>query len=696
MTPRTFDIVLVANRGEIACRVIRTLRRLGITSVAVYSDADADSRHVQEADIAVRIGPAQATESYLKIDAIIQACNDTGAQAVHPGYGFLSENVDFARALEAAGITFIGPDVQSINMMGDKIRSKNHVIAHGVPVVPGIAEPGLSNEQLAAAAQDVGFPLLIKPSAGGGGKGMHVVERAEDLPATLETARRVARSSFGDDTLFLERLVRSPRHIEVQVLADRHGNTIHLGERECSLQRRHQKVIEEAPAPLLQGLPNGTEIRARIGAAAVDAARSVNYVGAGTVEFLVSDEAPDEFFFMEMNTRLQVEHPVTEEVVRVQGQRLDLVEWQVRIAAGEVLTVVQSDVVLEGHAIEARVYAEDPAHGFMPSIGRLLEIREPSGPGIRVDSSLTENLEVSPHYDPMIAKVIVRNADRGQALGTLDQALADTVLLGVKTNVEYLRLLIADEDVAAGRLDTTLIDRKIAGMPFRTFSSEDLALAAHTLASSQPVAPGPWQARDGWRVGGNATSSIQLEVDGQTHTVTVSRDTEGQTFDIDGESFRVKSLADGSVSVNGARRRVATAISPDGTAWLGIGGWGGYARQLDRRELLQRRLASIERDAGTASPEVVSPMPGTVIAVEAADFELVEEGQPLLSIEAMKMEHQLTAPVAGVVRLSLKVGDLVKAAQIVATVEPHSPQTGVHDVDGSDPAGAPELEEAKG
>ncbi|MBT2551745.1 biotin carboxylase N-terminal domain-containing protein [Arthrobacter sp. ISL-5] len=695
MTTRTFDTVLVANRGEIACRVIRTLRRLGITSVAVYSEADADARHVREADIAVCIGPAAATESYLKIEAILKACRRTGAQAVHPGYGFLSENVEFAKALVDAGITFIGPDVHSINMMGDKIRSKNHVIAHGVPVVPGIAEPGLSNEQLVAAAAGVGFPLLIKPSAGGGGKGMHIVERAEDLPATLETARRVAKSSFGDDTLFLERLVRSPRHIEVQVLADRHGNIIHLGERECSLQRRHQKVIEEAPAPLLQSLPNGAGIRARIGAAAVDAARSVNYVGAGTVEFLVSDEAPDEFFFMEMNTRLQVEHPVTEEVVRVHGQRLDLVEWQVRIAAGDVLTVAQSDVVLEGHAIEARVYAEDPSHGFMPSIGRLLQIREPSGPGIRVDSSLTEGLEVSPHYDPMIAKVIVWNTDREQALGTLDRALADTVLLGVKTNVEYLRLLIADEDVAAGRLDTTLIDRKIADMPFRTFRGEDLALAAHALAASQADAPGPWGARDGWRVGRHAAASIHLEIDGKTHTVTASLDAQGQTFDVDGEPFRVNTLADGSASVNGTRRRVATAVTADGTAWLGIDGWGGAARRLSRLELLQRRLDSLERDAGTVSPEVRSPMPGTVIAVVVADFELVEEGQPLLSIEAMKMEHQLTAPVSGVVRLSLKVGDLVKAAQIVATVEPLSLETGDADP-AAEAAAAQELEEVKG
>ena len=698
MIMKTFDAVLVANRGEIACRVIRTLRRLGITSIAVYSEADANARHVREADVAVCIGPAAAAESYLNIDAIVDACRRTGAQSVHPGYGFLSENVEFARALEAAGIAFIGPDVHSINMMGDKIRSKNHVVAHGVPVVPGIAEPGLSNEDLVAAASTIGFPLLIKPSAGGGGKGMHVVERAEDLPGTLETARRVAKSSFGDDTLFLERLVRSPRHIEVQVLADRHGNTIHLGERECSLQRRHQKVIEEAPAPLLQGLPNGAEIRARIGAAAVDAARSVNYVGAGTVEFLVSDEAPDEFFFMEMNTRLQVEHPVTEEVVRVRGQRLDLVEWQVRIAAGEVLTIEQADVVLEGHAIEARVYAEDPSHGFLPSIGRLLEIREPAGPGVRVDSSLVEGLEVSPHYDPMIAKVIVWNTDRKQSLRTLDRALADTILLGVKTNIEYLRLLIADEDVTAGRLDTTLIDRKIGAMPFRSFSGEDLALAAHALAESTADAPGPWGIRDSWRIGRNATTPMHLEVDGQTHIVTESRTAQARTFVVDGTPFQVSTLADGSASVNGTRRQVAITVSADDTAWLGIAGWGGAARRLSRQERLQRHLDSLERDAGTASPEVLAPMPGTVIAVAVADLDLVEEGQPLLSIEAMKMEHQLTAPVTGVVRISLKQGDLVKASQIVATVEPLSPEAreGGSDVASAEAAAGQQLEEVKG
>ena len=471
--------MLVANRGEIACRVIRTLRALGIRSVAVYSDADAGARHVREADVAVRIGPAAAAESYLKIEAIIQACRDTGAEAVHPGYGFLSENVDFARALEKAEITFIGPGVESLNVMGDKIRSKNHVTGYGVPVVPGIAEPGMTDAQLIEAAAGVGFPLLIKPSAGGGGKGMHIVERPEDLADTLVTARRVAASAFGDDTLFLERLVLTPRHIEVQVLADNHGNVIHLGERECSLQRRHQKVIEEAPSPLLESLPDGAAIRARLGEAACNAARSVNYSGAGTVEFLVSDNAPDEFFFMEMNTRLQVEHPVTEMVTGV-----DLVEWQVRIAAGEELTVRQDDVVLTGHSVEARVYAEVPEKNFLPSTGQVLLLdeipgpaRRPSAPArnevettrgrVRVDSALLEGLEISSSYDPMISKVIAWGQDRTAALDTLDKALAGYTALGIDTNVEYLRLLINDADVRAGRLDTGLIERKMPDFTFR-------------------------------------------------------------------------------------------------------------------------------------------------------------------------------------------------------------------------------------
>ena len=373
-----FETVLVANRGEIAVRVIRTLCRLGIRSVAVYSDADAGARHVREADTALRLGPAPARESYLDIDKVLDAAVRSGAQAIHPGYGFLSERADFAAACERAGVVFLGPSARAIEVMGDKITAKNAVAAFDVPVVPGIARPGLSDDDLVTAADEIGYPVLIKPSAGGGGKGMHLVEDPARLRDALATARREAASAFGDDTLFLERFVLRPRHIEVQVLADSHGNVVHLGERECSLQRRHQKVIEEAPSPLLD-----PQTRARIGAAACNTARSVDYLGAGTVEFIVSADRPDEFFFMEMNTRLQVEHPVTEAVTG-----LDLVEWQLRVAAGEKLTLVQDDIELNGHAIEARVYAEDPARGFLPTGGQVLGVLEPTGPGVRVDSSL--------------------------------------------------------------------------------------------------------------------------------------------------------------------------------------------------------------------------------------------------------------------------------------------------------------------
>src|SRR6476660_376377 len=406
MSSTTFDTVLVANRGEIAVRVIRTLREMGIRSVAVFSDADAGARHVAEADVAVNIGPAAARESYLNIDAVVAAARRTGAEAVHPGYGFLSENAQFAAALTTAGIVFIGPPVGAIQTMGDKIAAKAAVSAFGVPVVPGISRPGLTDDDLIAGAAEVGHPVLVKPSAGGGGKGMRVVHEPSELASALTSARREAGSAFGDDTLFLERFVLNPRHIEVQVLADGYGNVVHLGERECSLQRRHQKVIEEAPSPLLDAAT-----RARIGAAACDTARSVDYAGAGTVEFIVSADRPEEFFFMEMNTRLQVEHPVTELVTG-----WDLVEWQVRIAAGEKLTIGQSEIALQGHAIEARVYAEDPAHGFLPTGGDVLAVAEPDAAGVRVDSGLSAGMVVGSDYDPMLAKVVAHGTDRPAAL----------------------------------------------------------------------------------------------------------------------------------------------------------------------------------------------------------------------------------------------------------------------------------------
>ncbi|MHA7273848.1 acetyl/propionyl/methylcrotonyl-CoA carboxylase subunit alpha [Arthrobacter sp. TMT4-20] len=671
-----FDTVLVANRGEIACRVIRSLRALGIRSVAVYSDADAGALHVREADVAVRIGPASPALSYLSIDAILDACRRTGAQAVHPGYGFLSENQAFAQALSDAGIAFIGPSVHALNIMGDKIRSKNHVMDYGVPVVPGIARPGLTDQQLLNAAADVGYPLLIKPSAGGGGKGMHVVEREEDLAGTLPTARRVAASAFGDDTLFLERLILTPRHIEVQILADNHGNVIHLGERECSLQRRHQKVIEEAPSPLLD-----QATRARIGEAACNAARSVDYSGAGTVEFLVSADAPDEFFFMEMNTRLQVEHPVTEMVTGV-----DLVQWQVRIAAGEKLTLSQDDVVLTGHAVEARVYAEDPEAEFLPSTGVVSQLAEPGGEGIRVDSSLLGGLEISASYDPMLSKIIAWGRNRTEALNRLDRALADTVVVGVKTNIEYLRLLINDDDVRAGRLDTTMIERKLPGLEFRHISDEEIAVLAAVEAGSSTSEPAsfhpvgsPWARRDGWRMGTPRPRTLHLAVaPGDVREVLVQPTSAGYDVRLgDGGDGPVRSVsydrARGAATVDGIRRRavIERSASTDhhgSTLWYSDAGWSTSVRILNRTERLETQLSQLARAEGTTDPEIRSTMPGTVTSVSVADGETVEAGQTLLSVEAMKMEHQLTASVAGTVSIHLQPGDLVKANQIVARI----------------------------
>ena len=694
-----FDTVLVANRGEIACRVIRTLKAQGIRSVAVFSTADAGARHVREADQAVCIGPAAAAESYLKIEAIVAACRESGAQAVHPGYGFLSENLDFAKALEAAGITFIGPNIEALNVMGDKIRSKNHVAAAGVPVVPGISQPGLTDAQLIAAAADIGYPLLIKPSAGGGGKGMHSVFAAGELPATLATARRVAAASFGDDTLFLERLVANPRHIEVQILGDNFGNVIHLGERECSLQRRHQKVIEEAPSPLLSGLGDGGAIRARIGAAACAAAASVNYTGAGTVEFLVSDDRPDEFFFMEMNTRLQVEHPVTEMVARVKGQAQDLVEWQLRIAAGEKLDFAQADVTLEGHAVEGRVYAESPAEGFLPATGTVAVLDESVAlrPGVRVDSSLAPGLEITANYDPMLAKVIAWGAGRREALERLDAALSDYVVLGVPTNVEYLRLLVGDPDVQAGRLDTNLIERKLPHMQFRTVNAGDYAAAALYARAGNAVHGGghggghgglppasPWARTDGWRLGDPAPWRSRWAAPGRTGVVTVSGTQAGGGTDGPGvvhvsgigeaqESQTEMSFGALAQLTWAGRTRSYRVGMAGNTVFLGHGGWSAALEHLDGDAATARMLAGLEREDAAADPQLRSPMPGTVTVVNAATGDRVEAGAVLVAVEAMKMEHQITAPMAGIVHVGVAVGALVKVDQVVATVVPDTP-----------------------
>jgi acetyl-CoA/propionyl-CoA carboxylase, biotin carboxylase, biotin carboxyl carrier protein len=633
-----FDTVLVANRGEIAVRVIRTLRLLGVRAVAVYSDADADAPHVMLADVAVRIGPAAAAESYLSIPAVIAAARATGAQAIHPGYGFLSENTAFAAACEEAGIAFVGPPASAIEAMGDKIRAKQTVAKAGVPVVPGSDGSGLDDAALALAVEQVGYPVLLKPSAGGGGKGMHEVHRPEDLADSIATARREARGSFGDDTLLVERLVTTPRHIEIQVMADQHGTVIHLGERECSLQRRHQKIVEEAPSALLT-----PEQRAAMGAAAVEAARAVGYTGAGTVEFIVGADAPDEFFFMEMNTRLQVEHPVTELVTG-----LDLVELQLRVAAGEPLPLAQDDVRLDGHAIEVRVYAEDPAAGFLPTGGRILALRLPDG--VRVDSGIAEGGVVGSDYDPMLAKVIAYGADRAEALRRLDAALRDTVLLGLGTNIGFLRALLADPDVRAARLDTGLVGRRLDDWTAEDLPADILpAVAVHTLLELEPAGAlvDPFDVPGGWRVGEPAWTTWQLVVSGYEPVEVRIRGRASEALCTSGPGGPEVLVRGNECSstrfhaqVDGVTR--AYTVARDGnTLWIGRDGHAWSVHEQRREEAATA--------AGAGGP-VVSPMPGTVTVVEVVEGQQVAAGDRLVVVEAMKMEHVLTAPVDGVVR----------------------------------------------
>jgi acetyl-CoA/propionyl-CoA carboxylase biotin carboxyl carrier protein len=652
-----FDTVLVANRGEIAVRVIATLRRLGVRSVAVFSDADAGARHVREADVAVRLGPAPAAQSYLSIERLLDAAARTGAQAVHPGYGFLSENTAFAQACADAGLVFVGPPAKAVEVMGDKIRAKQTVSAAGVPVVPGRTDLGMTDADLVAAAAEVGYPVLVKPSAGGGGKGMRLVTAEGDLGAALVSARREAAASFGDDTLFLERFVSGPRHVEVQVLADTHGTVLHLGERECSLQRRHQKIVEEAPSPLLT-----PEQRARYGALACEVARAVDYTGAGTVEFIVAGSTPDEPFFMEMNTRLQVEHPVTELVTGV-----DLVEQQLRVAAGEPLAFGQDDVVLRGHAVEARLYAEDPARGFLPTGGTARVLAEPAGPGVRVDSGLLEGQVVGTSYDPMLAKVVAHGPDRAAALSRLDRALASTVVLGVGTNTGFLRALLADPDVRAGRLDTGLVERELdrlttAGVPVEAYA----AFALSRLAALRPAGPvvDPWDVPSGWRPGGRrAPLSWDLAgPDGERLTVTLTGGTRLRVGD--GEEHEVAADVGDSgllLTVDG-RTLTARTAAEGATTWVHVDG-GTHA-------LAELPPARLHAGAASADRTVRSPLPGTVVAVHVSTGAEVAADAPLVVVEAMKMEHTLTAPAAGTVDLSVRVGDQVALDQELAVVHP--------------------------
>ncbi|GGJ17179.1 acetyl/propionyl/methylcrotonyl-CoA carboxylase subunit alpha [Streptomyces brasiliensis] len=637
-----FDTVLVANRGEIAVRVIRTLRSLGVRSVAVFSDADADARHVREADTAVRIGPASAAESYLSVERLLEAAARTGAQAVHPGYGFLAENAAFARACAEAGLVFIGPPAEAISLMGDKIRAKETVKEAGVPVVPGSSGSGLSDDRLADAAREIGVPVLLKPSAGGGGKGMRLVRELSALDDEIAAARREARGSFGDDTLLVERWIDRPRHIEIQVLADGHGNVVHLGERECSLQRRHQKVVEEAPSVLLN-----EATRASMGEAAVQAARSCGYRGAGTVEFIVPGEDPNSYYFMEMNTRLQVEHPVTELITGI-----DLVEWQLRVAAGERLGFGQEDVRLTGHAVEARICAEDPARGFLPSGGTVLLLNEPQGDGIRTDSGLSAGTEVGSLYDPMLSKVIAYGPDRETALRRLRAALAETVTLGVQTNAGFLRRLLAHPAVMAGELDTGLVERVVDELVSTDVPDEVYeAAAAVRLEALRPRAQDwvdPFSVPSGWRLGGTPKQpAFDLRVaDPVTYT---PRGTHTVTED------RVSVTLDG---VRHAFHRAGDWIGRDGDAW--------HVRDHDPV------AASLTRAAHTGADSLTAPMPGTVTVVKVAVGDEVTAGQSLLVVEAMKMEHVVSAPHAGTVaELDVTPGTTVAMDQVLAVVTPH-------------------------
>ncbi|MGW7414608.1 ATP-binding protein [Streptomyces sp. NPDC054863] len=720
-----FDTVLVANRGEIAVRVIRTLRELGIRSVAVFSDADADARHVREADTAVRIGPPAASESYLRADKLIEAAVRSGAQAIHPGYGFLAENAEFASACASAGLVFIGPPASAISLMGDKIRAKETVRTAGVPVVPGSSGSGLTDDQLAVSAREIGMPVLLKPSAGGGGKGMRLVRDVALLADEIAAARREARSSFGDDTLLVERWVDRPRHIEIQVLADGHGNVVHLGERECSLQRRHQKIIEEAPSVFLD-----EATRAAMGEAAVQAARSCGYSGAGTVEFIVPGDDPSSYYFMEMNTRLQVEHPVTELITGI-----DLVEWQIKVASGAELPFTQADITLTGHAVEARVCAEDPARGFLPSGGTILALHEPQGNGVRTDSGLSVGTEIGSLYDPMLSKVIAYGPDRPTALRKLRAALADTVTLGVPTNAGFLRRLLAHPDVVAGDLDTGLVEREAESLIDDTVPVEVYAAAGLLAQAALEGAGGtgwrdPFDAPSGWRLGGTpAWTEHHFKVPGQEPVTVRVREHAGAAevyLPAPGGTPCSKSLGESeergpgggapaasgpgpvpgrggvgeilrsrlapgtpsatravqapspltvqapsplTVEVAGLTHTFTHVPSPDGD-WLGRDGHAWHLQAYDPV------AATLTGSAHTGADALTAPMPGTVTVVKVAVGDRVTAGQSLLVVEAMKMEHVISAPHAGTVaELDVKAGATVAMDQVLAVVTPDEEDT---------------------
>jgi acetyl-CoA carboxylase biotin carboxylase subunit len=623
-----FRTLLIANRGEIACRIMRTAKRMGIATVAVYSDADAGAAHVALAGRAVRIGPAAVRESYLRGDAILAAARETGADAIHPGYGFLSENAEFAEACAAAGFVFVGPPAAAIRAMGLKDRAKALMAKAGVPVVPGYLGDNQSPDHLAREAAKIGYPVLIKAVAGGGGKGMRRVEDASGFAAALESAKREAQSAFGNDAVLIEKYVSRPRHIEVQVFADNHGNAVHLFERDCSLQRRHQKVIEEAPAPGMSAT-----MRAAIGEAAVKAAKAVNYSGAGTIEFIADASdglSADHIWFMEMNTRLQVEHPVTESITGT-----DLVEWQLRVAAGEPLPKKQSELHIDGHAIEVRLYAEDPQTGFLPSIGTLERLRFP--PGVRVDTGVREGDLVTPFYDPMIAKVIAHDATRTGAAAKLAAALEQVQIAGLKTNNAFLIRALTNPSFVAKDIDTGFIERHLAELvPPVALPACILEVAAGFVVGEHQDtnAADPWSARDGFRLGGAKRASVEFLVDGKRLLVEAP-------LSSGADALR---LSSGAIAV--MARGETFVVQP-----------------YDPFEAAEAM--------GAASDRVVTPMPGKIIQLFVKAGDAVKKGQPLAVLEAMKMEHTLAAPAAATVdSVGVAIGDQVKDGALVVRFAP--------------------------
>ncbi len=663
--PGALPSVLVANRGEIVVRVCRTLAARSIRSYACYTPEDRGAAHVRAADAAVEVA------SYLDAAGIVAAAQRVGAVGVHPGYGFLSEDAAFARAVLEGGLVWIGPPPAAIEAMGDKIRAKVIVAAAGVPVVPGAGEPGLSDEELAAAALGVGLPVLLKPAAGGGGKGMRRVTDEGQLSAAIAAARREAAGAFGDDTLLVEHLVRRPRHVEVQVFADAHGSVVHLGERECSLQRRHQKIVEESPSPLLDDAT-----RAAMAQSAIDAARACGYVGAGTVEFIVSGDRPDEYFFMEMNTRLQVEHPVTEAVTGI-----DLVDWQLRVAAGEPLPCRQEEIVSHGHAVEARIYAEDPERQFLPATGTVARWREPAGcQQVRVDSSLADGTEVGTRYDPMLAKVVAWDETREGALARLRGALEHTVLLGVTSNVGYLTRLLALPDVMAGRIDTELVERTLAQLCAPTPGARERAAVAAACAVAfgleDGARQGPWGVPDGWTLSGPRPWILALRVDGEAIALEVrGRVTDGARLSAGGREMAVAAhpAAAGTltVTVDGVTDQWAHALVGD-DVWVACAGQSWC--------FAPDRVARGEQGTGALGSDLSSPMPGVVVAVHVVPGERVRAGHALVAVEAMKMEHAVVAPCDGLVAdVLVRVGQAVGLGEALVDFDAEVPAGGLGD-----------------